>query len=127
MKKVSGGIKLELAQYREMEAFAQFASDLDASTRQVLERGARLTELLKQDQYSPLAMEQQVCLIYAGTKGYVDQVAVADVRRYEAQLLQALDTKGAGVLSAIRDSGKLDDATEDQLKALLDDFTGTFA
>ncbi len=127
MKKVSGGIKLELAQYREMEAFAQFASDLDASTRQVLERGARLTELLKQDQYSPLAMEQQVCLIYAGTKGYVDQIAVADVRRYEAQLLQALDTTGAGILSAIRDTGKLDDATENQLKALLDDFTGTFA
>lgn len=127
MKKVSGGIKLELAQYREMEAFAQFASDLDASTRQVLERGARLTELLKQDQYSPLAMEQQVCIIYAGTKGYVDGVAVGDVRRYEAQLLQTLDTKGADILSAIRDTGKLDDDVEGKLKALLDDFTGTFA
>ena len=127
MKKVSGGIKLELAQYREMEAFAQFASDLDASTRQVLERGARLTELLKQDQYSPLAMEQQVCLIYAGTKGYIDSVAVEDVRRFEAQLLQALDAKGEAVLSEIRDSGRLEDATEDKLKALLDDFSATFA
>ena len=127
MKKVSGGIKLELAQYREMEAFAQFASDLDASTRQVLERGARLTELLKQDQYSPLAMEEQVCVIYAGTKGYVDAIAVNDVRRYEAQLLQTLETKGAGILSAIRDTGKLDDDVEGKLKALLEDFTGTFA
>ena len=127
MKKVSGGIKLELAQYREMEAFAQFASDLDASTRQVLARGARLTELLKQDQYSPLAMEQQVCVIYAGTKGYVDGVPVADVRRYETQLLQTLDAKGGDILSAIRDSGKLEDAVEGKLKALLDDFTGTFA
>ena len=127
MKKVSGGIKLELAQYREMEAFAQFASDLDASTRQVLERGARLTELLKQDQYSPLAMEQQVCVIYAGTKGYLDKIATADVRRYETQLLQTLDTKGVDILSAIRESGKLEEGIEEKLKTLLDDFTGTFA
>ena len=127
MKQVSGGIKLELAQYREMEAFAQFASDLDAATRRVLARGARLTELLKQDQYSPLAVEQQVCVLYAGTKGYVDAVAVADVRRYETQLLQTLDTKGADILSAVRDSGKLDEAVEAQLKALLDDFSATFA
>ncbi|MGB0784846.1 MAG: F0F1 ATP synthase subunit alpha [Alphaproteobacteria bacterium] len=127
MKKVSGGIKLELAQYREMEAFAQFASDLDASTRQVLERGARLTELLKQDQYSPLAMEQQVCVIYAGTKGYVDGIEVKDVRRYEAQLLNVLESKGSDILSAIRDTGTLDEGVEDKLKALLDDFTGTFA
>ena len=127
MKKVSGGIKLELAQYREMEAFAQFASDLDASTRQVLERGARLTELLKQDQYSPLSMEQQVCIIYAGTKGYVDGVPVADVRRFETQLLQTLGSKGADILTAIRDTGKLDDDVEGKLKALLDDFSGTFA
>ena len=127
MKQVSGGIKLELAQYREMEAFAQFASDLDAATRRVLARGARLTELLKQDQYSPLAVEQQVCVLYAGTKGYVDAVAIADVRRYETQLLQTLDAKGADILSAVRDSGKLDEAVEAQLKALLDDFSATFA
>ena len=127
MKKVSGGIKLELAQYREMEAFAQFASDLDASTRQVLERGARLTELLKQDQYSPLAMEQQTCVIYAGTKGYVDAIPVTDVRRYETQLLQVLQSKGGDILAAIRDSGQFDEDSEGKLKDLLDDFTETFA
>ena len=122
MKSVSGGIKLELAQYREMEAFAQFASDLDASTRRVLSRGARLTELLKQDQYSPLAMEEQVCVIFAGTQGYVDALPVAEVRDYEARLLAALRHSGGEILDAIRQSGKLEDGTKEALKTFLDNF-----
>jgi len=126
MKKVSGGIKLDLAQYREMEAFAQFASDLDASTQALLARGERLTELLKQDQYSPLRMEEQVAVLYAGVNGYLDGLAVGDVKRYETGLLSALnDKKGVGILNAIASSGKLDN--EDELKAFIEDFTKSFA
>ena len=126
MKKVSGGIKLDLAQYREMEAFAQFASDLDASTQALLARGERLTELLKQDQYSPLRMEEQVAVLYAGVNGYLDGLAVGDVKRYETGLLSALnDKKGGGILNAIASSGKLDN--EDELKAFIEDFTKSFA
>ena len=126
MKKVSGGIKLDLAQYREMEAFAQFASDLDASTQALLARGERLTELLKQDQYSPLRMEEQVAVLYAGVNGYLDGLAVGDVKRYETGLLSALnDKKGSGILNAIASSGKLDN--EDELKAFIEDFTKSFA
>jgi len=126
MKKVSGGIKLDLAQYREMEAFAQFASDLDASTQALLARGERLTELLKQDQYSPLRMEEQVAVLYAGVNGYLDGLAVGDVKRYETGLLSALnDKKGGRILNAIASSGKLDN--EDELKAFIEDFTKSFA
>jgi hypothetical protein len=92
MKSVAGTIKLELAQYREMAAFAQFGSDLDASTQRLLNRGARLTELLKQPQYSPLTNAEQVCVIYAGVKGYLDNIAVRDVVRFEKRLLQHLRT-----------------------------------
>jgi F-type H+-transporting ATPase subunit alpha len=125
MKKVSGSIKLDLAQYREMEAFAQFASDLDASTQALLSRGERLTELLKQDQYSPLRMEEQVAVLYAGVNGYLDGLKVSDIKRYEAGLLSALNDKGAGILDAIASSGKLDN--EDELKAFIEDFTKSFA
>ena len=126
MKKVSGGIKLDLAQYREMEAFAQFASDLDASTQALLARGERLTELLKQDQYSPLRMEEQVAVLYAGVNGYLDNLSVNDVKRYEIGLLSALnDKKGGSILDAIASSGKLDN--EDALKAFIEDFTKSFA
>ena len=125
MKKVSGGIKLDLAQYREMEAFAQFASDLDASTQALLARGERLTELLKQDQYSPLRMDEQVAVLYAGVNGYLDGLKVADVKRYESGLLSALNDKGAGILDAIASSGKLDN--EDELKSFIEDFTKSFA
>ena len=90
MKQVAGSIKLELAQYREMAAFAQFASDMDASTRQLLERGARLTELLKQPQYSPMLVEEQVAVIFSGVKGYLDNIAIADIGRFEAGLLDTL-------------------------------------
>ena len=125
MKKVSGSIKLDLAQYREMEAFAQFASDLDASTQALLSRGERLTELLKQDQYSPLRMEEQVAVLYAGVNGYLDGLKVTEIKRYEAGLLSALNDKGAGILDAIASSGKLDN--EADLKSFIEDFTKSFA
>ena len=127
MKSVSGGIKLDLAQYREMAAFAQFASDLDPATQKLLARGERLTELLKQDQYTPMPVEEQVVSIYAGTKGYLDGIAVADVGRFEHTLIHALKDKGADILASIRDSQKLDDATEGKLKSFFDDFTAAFS
>lgn len=123
MKQVAGSIKLELAQYREMEAFAQFASDLDPATQKLLARGARLTQLLKQPQYSPLAMEEQVVVIFAGTKGYLDEVAVANVSDYEQKLLDDLRTNGKDILKAIRDQQKLDDKLEADVKKFLEKFT----
>ncbi|MHC9417999.1 F0F1 ATP synthase subunit alpha [Sphingomonas citri] len=127
MKKVSGSIKLELAQYREMAAFAQFGSDLDASTQKLLNRGARLTELLKQPQFSPMPFEEQTASIYAGTNGFLDQVPVADVTRYEAAMLAFLRNDHADVLSAIRDSRELGKDTEGKLKGALNQFAKTFA
>ncbi|MDF1586634.1 F0F1 ATP synthase subunit alpha [Marinimicrococcus flavescens] len=127
MKKVAGKIKLELAQYREMAAFAQFASDLDAATQRLLNRGARLTELLKQPQFSPMPMEEQVAVIYAGVNGYLDKIAVADVGRFERELLDELRSGGSEILVAIRDSGDLASETEQKLKTLLDGFTKRFA
>ncbi|MEM6780955.1 MAG: F0F1 ATP synthase subunit alpha [Pseudomonadota bacterium] len=127
MKQVAGSIKLELAQYREMEAFAQFASDLDASTQQLLARGARLTQLLKQPQYSPLAVEEQVFVIYAGTKGYLDGIPVDQVSEYEQRLLEDVRANGSDILSAIKEQQKLDDAVEEKMKAFLQTFTDGFA
>ena len=127
MKKVSGSIKLELAQYREMEAFAQFASDLDASTRQLLARGARLTELLKQPQYSPLKVSEQVLSIYAGTKGYLDKIPVGDVNRFESKLLDHARADHKKVLDKIDSTGVLDEDTEKAIVALLDAFVKTYA
>jgi F-type H+-transporting ATPase subunit alpha len=127
MKKVAGRIKGELAQYREMAAFAQFGSDLDATTQRLLNRGARLTELLKQPQFSPLKMEEQVVVIYAGVHGYLDPIPVARVRAFEDGLLGALRSKQQGILDSIRDSRDLDDATAGKLKAAVDDFAKTFA
>jgi len=127
MKKVSGSIKLELAQYREMAAFAQFGSDLDASTQKLLNRGARLTELLKQPQFSPLPFEEQTVSIFAGTQGYLDSVPVEAVVRYEAAMLADMRANHAGVLKSIRDSKDLKDDVRDQLKAALDAFAKTFA
>ena len=126
MKQVAGSIKLELAQYREMEAFSQFASDLDASTQKLLARGARLTELLKQPQYSPMAVEEQVAVIFAGTQGYLDGVGLKDVVRFERRLLDELKAKGADVLAAIREHKQLNDAAKGKLKAFLDDFVRGF-
>jgi len=127
MKKVAGKIKGELAQYREMAAFAQFGSDLDATTQRLLSRGSRLTELLKQPQFSPLKMEEQVAVIYAGVNGYLDPIPVNRVRAFEDGLLALLRNKHAGILDAIRDSRDLDDATAGKLKAVVDDYAKTFA
>jgi F-type H+-transporting ATPase subunit alpha len=127
MKQVSGSIKLELAQYREMAAFAQFASDLDPATQKLLARGERLTELLKQPQYSPLPIEEQVAVIYSGVKGYLDKVNVKDITRYEHALLGELRSKGQDILTAIRDEKVLSEETEGKLAKLIDDFTKAFA
>jgi len=127
MKSVAKGIKLELARYREMAAFSQFASDLDAATRRVLERGARLVELLKQDQYSPMPLEEQVVSIYAGTRGYLDKVETRQVVRFERQMLSEVRDKGADILEAIRNSGKLEKDTEEKLQSFLENFAKNFA
>jgi len=127
MKKVAGSIKLELAQYREMAAFAQFGSDLDASTQKLLARGARLTELLKQPQYQPMPVEEQVASIYAGTQGFLDTVETRDVVRYEAAMLSFLRSEKADVLAKIRETKALDDETASALKDALTQFGKTFA
>jgi F-type H+-transporting ATPase subunit alpha len=127
MKKVAGRIKGELAQYREMAAFAQFGSDLDATTQRLLSRGSRLTELLKQPQFSPLKMEEQVCVIYAGVNGYLDPIPVARVKAFEEGLLALLRTKNADILDKIRDSRDLDDPTTAKLKSVVDGYAKNFA
>ena len=127
MKKVAGGIKLDLAQYREMAAFAQFGSDLDAATQRLLARGERLTELLKQPQYSPMPVEEQVVAIFAGVRGYLDQISVGKIGAFEQQLLTEIRSKHGEILSAIRDTGDLSGETEEKLKGVLDNFSKTFA
>jgi len=127
MKQVAGRIKLELAQYREMAAFSQFASDLDAATQRLLSRGARLTELLKQPQFSPVPVEEQVVVIFAGTRGYLDRVDIANVTRFEHLMLSELRSRHPEVLEAIRTRGEITDDTEKSLAAFLDDFSRTFA
>jgi len=127
MKKVAGRIKGELAQYREMAAFAQFGSDLDATTQRLLNRGARLTELLKQPQFSPLKMEEQVVVIYAGVNGYLDPLPVNRVRAFEEGLLTLLRSKNPEVLDDIRKTGDLSDATAAKLKGAVDGYVKTFA
>ncbi|WP_341633559.1 F0F1 ATP synthase subunit alpha [Sphingomonas agri] len=127
MKKVAGSIKLELAQYREMAAFAQFGSDLDASTQKLLARGARLTELLKQPQYQPMPIEEQVASIFAGTQGFLDNVGVRDVVRYEAAMLSFLRSSKSEILAKIRDTKQLDDDTAAALKDALGEFGKQFA
>ncbi|QDM30308.1 F0F1 ATP synthase subunit alpha [Tardiphaga sp. vice352] len=127
MKKVAGKIKGELAQYREMAAFAQFGSDLDASTQRLLNRGARLTELLKQPQFSPLKMEEQVCVIWAGTNGYLDALPINKVRGFEDGLLSLLRGKNIDILEAIRDSRDLKDDTAAKLKGVVEGFAKNYA
>jgi F-type H+-transporting ATPase subunit alpha len=127
MKQVAGTIKLELAQYREMAAFAQFASDLDAATQKLLNRGARLTEVLKQDQYSPLPVEEQVVSIFSGVRGYLDPIAVSDVTRFEQGLLDEVRAKGEDILAAIRTEQAISDETDAKLTAFLDNYAKTFA
>ncbi|WP_423142654.1 F0F1 ATP synthase subunit alpha [Parablastomonas sp. CN1-191] len=127
MKKVAGSIKLELAQYREMAAFAQFGSDLDASTQRLLNRGARLTELLKQAQFSPLPFEEQTVSIFAGTNGYLDAVPTNDVVRYEEEMLHFMRESHADVLAQIRDSRDFGDEAKKGTVAALDAFAKQFA
>ncbi len=126
MKQVAGTIKLELAQYREMAAFAQFGSDLDASTQQLLNRGSKLTELLKQGQYSPLKVEEQVVSIFAGVKGFLDDIQNSKIKNFEDQLLSAIKSQSPDILKNIVSSGKLDDANEKKLKDFIDNFKKEF-
>jgi F-type H+-transporting ATPase subunit alpha len=127
MKQVAGTIKLDLAQYREMAAFAQFASDMDASTRQLLSRGERLTELLKQPQYSPMDVEEQVAVIFAGVKGYLDQIPTQKIGEFEQSLIQTLHAKGSNILESIRKDKSISDDTEKALKDTLDVLVKNFA
>jgi F-type H+-transporting ATPase subunit alpha len=127
MKEVAGSLRLDLSQYRELEAFAAFASDLDETSKAQLERGARLVELLKQSQYSPMPVEQQVVAIFLGTKGHLDSVPVADVGRFEAEFLEHLEASNPGIFSEIRDSQKLSEDAEASLVAAVVGFKNGFA
>ena len=126
MKQVAGTIKLDLAQYREMAAFAQFASDLDASTRQLLARGERLTELLKQPQYSPLSVEEQVCVIYSGVKGYLDKISINQIGDFEKALLQTLNSKGSSIITSITKDKALTEKSEKDLQKIIEDLVSSF-
>ena len=122
MKKVAGSIKLELAQYREMAAFAQFGSDLDASTQQLLNRGAKLTELLKQDQYSPMTVSEQVISVFAGVKGYLDDVELGKIKSFEKDIIEKIKSNKPEILEAIESSGKLEENTEKSLTEIITDY-----
>lgn len=126
IKQVAGSVKLDLAQYRELQAFSQFGSDLDHSTRKLLNRGARMTELLKQDQYSPLQMEEEAAVLYAGVKGYLDNVTVNKVGEFEQKLLLELRNSHAAILESIRNEQKITDETESKLKKLLSNIAKQF-
>ena len=122
MKKVAGSIKLELAQYREMAAFAQFGSDLDASTQQLLNRGAKLTELLKQDQYSPMTVAEQVISVFAGVKGYLDDTDLGKIKSFEKDIIEKIKNDKPEIIEAIQSSGKLEEDTENQLKQVIEEY-----
>jgi F0F1-type ATP synthase alpha subunit len=122
MKQVSGSMKLELAQYREVAAFAQFGSDLDASTQQQLNRGERLTELLKQKQYVPMPAEEQVCVLYAGVKGFLDRIATSDIGAFEKGYLDHLRSKHSSLLTTIRTEGALNDALTGEITVAIEEY-----
>ena len=122
MKKVSGSMKLELAQYREMAAFAQFGSDLDASTQQLLNRGSKLTELLKQKQYSPMTVAEQVVSVFAGVNGYLDDVDLGKIKGFEKDIIEKIKNDKPEIIEAIQSSGKLDEDTENQLKQVIEEY-----
>jgi F-type H+/Na+-transporting ATPase subunit alpha len=126
MKQVAGRIKLELAQYREMAAFAQFASDLDPATQRLLARGERLTELLKQGQYAPLPVEEQVVSIFAGVRGYLDKISVSDVTRFEQGLLSEIKANGVELLTKIRDEQELSESTDKELVSFVEAYANKF-
>jgi len=127
MKQVAGTLRLDLAQYRELAAFSQFGSDLDKATLAQLNRGQRMVELLKQDQYSPLPVEQQVLVIFAGTNGYVDEVPVNEVRKFEAELLRFATSKHQSLLNDIKSKKQLDDELKTRIKSAIDEFKKTFS
>ena len=122
MKKVAGSIKLELAQYREMAAFAQFGSDLDASTQKLLNRGSKLTELLKQDQYSPMTVAEQVITIYAGVKGYLDSIETSEIRSFEKGLLDLVKGEKPEILESIQKSGKIEEDIDKALSEIISNY-----
>ena len=126
MKKVAGSIKLELAQYREMAAFAQFGSDLDASTQKLLNRGSKLTELLKQKQYSPMTVAEQVLTIFAGVRGYLDDIDLKNIEDFENQLLEKCKSEKPEIIESISSSGKLDEDIEKNLASLINDLKEKF-
>ena len=119
-------MKLELAQYREVAAFAQFGSDLDAATQQLLSRGVRLTELLKQGQYQPMAIEDQVAVVYTGVRGYLDKLDPALIGKFEAQFLSLMRNQHKNILETIAKEGKISDATDEQLKKIVTNFVASF-
>jgi F-type H+-transporting ATPase subunit alpha len=122
MKQVAGSLKLELAQYREVAAFAQFGSDLDAATQQLLNRGEKLTELLKQKQYVPIPAEEQVCILYAGVRGFLDKLQTSEIAKFEDLYLNLIRSKAAHIFTTIRTEGQLSKKTDAELKALLEEF-----
>jgi len=126
MKQVAGSLRLDLAQFRELEAFAQFGSDLDKATLSQLERGKRLVQILKQPQYKPLSVEKQILVIFASTNGYVDSYPVEALERYEEELLQFVESRHPAVLAGIREQKKITDELEEKITKVLDEFSGTF-
>jgi len=126
MKKVAGSIKLELAQYREMAAFAQFGSDLDASTQRLLNRGSKLTELLKQKQYSPMSVAEQVISVFCGVKGYLDDIELKDINEFENKILSKCKSENPEILETIKKSGKLEEETEKSLIKLIEELKKEF-
>ena len=122
MKKVAGSIKLELAQYREMAAFAQFGSDLDASTQQLLNRGSKLTELLKQDQYSPMTVAEQVISVFTGVKGYLDDVELNKIKKFEQDVVEKIKSDKPEIIEAIQSTGKLEEETEKSLSQIIEKY-----
>ena len=127
MKQVAGTLRLDLAQYRELAAFAQFGSDLDKATLAQLNRGQRMVELLKQDQYKPLSVDQQILIIFAGTNGYVDDVPVVALRKFEDELMRFAASKHAGLLKDIATKKQLDDELKSRVKSLIEEFKKTFS
>ncbi|RPG94340.1 MAG: F0F1 ATP synthase subunit alpha, partial [Candidatus Pelagibacter sp. TMED253] len=122
MKKVAGSIKLELAQYREMAAFAQFGSDLDASTQKLLNRGAKLTELLKQDQYSPMTVAEQVISVFTGVKGYLDDIELNKIKKFEKDVIEKIKSEKPEIIDSIESSGKLEENIEKLLSQTIEEY-----
>ena len=122
MKKVAGSIKLELAQYREMAAFAQFGSDLDASTQKLLNRGSKLTELLKQDQYSPMPVAQQVIAVFSGVRGFLDNVELRNIKNIEKQIYEKIKSSNPEIIDSINKTGELEEGIEKKLISLIEEF-----